>query len=409
MSAATTLRLDLRPTRIAHPERGLAGVLLGVPIGLALGWATLRQELPPSFEAPLVAVALSCLLLAGAAGLRGALRRAEASPSVELETATLLLPRRWGARRREKLPLAEIRSAQVLGCVRRRLFVVLERGPALVLPARAFVDPEAPERLVHGLRHRIAALPDGEARLRRWNRAQRWAEAGGGRLPWVTLGLGLACVSGFALELGFGALGNPERMLALGANHPRLVWQGELHRLVTANLLHGSLLHLSTNLVVILLAGSLLERMLGWRRFALVAGVSAIGGSFGSSLRAGGGYSIGISTVCLGLIGCWGVLNVRFREELPAALRVSRGLAVLAVIQFALYELAASRSDLSAHLSGLLFGAATALVTSLGVEPHRLPVRTQPWLRWATAALALVILWGLKQGLQHALLERAAG
>jgi membrane associated rhomboid family serine protease len=357
------------------------------------------------FEGPVITIALACLLLSLVTYGLGALKRRQASLLVEVGPTRLSAPRRRGARYRVEIPLEEVREALLVGRVWSRVLVIPERGARLALPTRAFVDPDAPERLVRELQRRIAELPDGNARLQRSGPGAVATGAAGGRLPWVTLCLGLACLLGFTLELLVGAPGHAERMLALGANHPVLVWQGELHRLVTANLLHGNVPHLVVNLIVIALVGPILERMLGWRRTTIVVGVSAIGGSFVTALRVGDVYTIGVSTVCMGLIGCWSVLNMRYREQTPGMLRVSRPIAIVAVLQFVLYELVAARSSFSGHMGGYLFGSAATFLVTREPELHRLRTRTPPWLLWALAAVVGAVLLGLARGVQRAVVD----
>ncbi len=81
-------------------------------------------------------------------------------------------------------------------------------------------------------------------------------------------------------------------------------------------------------------------------------------------------------------------------------LRVSRPIALLGVLQFGLYELVALRSDLSAHLGGLLFGAGATALAVRGETLHRL---TPPgWLPGALLALGAVVLAALVQGVVEA-------
>lgn len=392
-----TARFALRPTRVAHPERVLGGLLLGIGLGVGLGWMDLRDRAPPGFAAPARLAAGSFLLLAAAVWAIGVLRRGHPHLLVEVDADELRAPLRRGAQRVVHCSLARIRDVALRGRFFRRLVVTPEKGPLLVVPGRALSNPHGLERLLVELRDRIAALPGGEARLHR--HAEIAAPRG---FPWTTLAIAIAVLSGFGIELATGALGSPEIMVALGAAHTHVVWQGELHRLLTTNLLHAGVPHLATHLLVIAGVGWMLERLLGWRHFAWIVGVSALGGSLITAIDVRDGYTIGASTLALGMIGCWAVLNARFPEQLTGALRASRPVALLGVLQFGLYELVAARSDLSAHLGGFLSGAAATAVAVRGDDLHRLTVPR--WLPGALLVLGVLVLLALVRSVQEALL-----
>ena len=135
---------------------------------------------------------------------------------------------------------------------------------------------------------------------------------------------------------------------------PVLVDQGEWWRVVTSAFTHASVVHLALNMLALLLFGSELERMMGKGRYLTVYLVSALGGAaalqlFGSYL----GGVVGASGAIYGLLGAFGVVLVRQKQDL-------RGLLTLLAINLVISFLPGV--SLLGHLGGLVSGAATAAV-----------------------------------------------
>lgn len=89
---------------------------------------------------------------------------------------------------------------------------------------------------------------------------------------------------------------------------------GEWWRLVTGGFLHGGLLHLGMNMLVLYLVGPLLERELGKVDFALLYLTSLVAGSFGVMLLDPFATTVGASGAIYGLLGA------------AVALQLSRGI-----------------------------------------------------------------------------------
>ena len=65
MTEGASLRLALRPATLAYPESHVAGVLLGIAVGLGGGLRlSATGEIPPGLTACVMAIAWACLLLA---------------------------------------------------------------------------------------------------------------------------------------------------------------------------------------------------------------------------------------------------------------------------------------------------------------------------------------------------------
>ncbi len=116
----------------------------------------------------------------------------------------------------------------------------------------------------------------------------------------------------------------PDILLLLGALQMReMVDTGTWYRLVTAVFLHGGLLHLGMNLVVLGLLGRAVERNHGPFDTAILFFISAIGGNIISCLMQPGYILVGSSGGIFGLIGIcvadivlnWKILFLVFRNQ----------------------------------------------------------------------------------------------
>jgi membrane associated rhomboid family serine protease len=136
---------------------------------------------------------------------------------------------------------------------------------------------------------------------------------------------------------------------------------GEWWRLLSVTLVHGGLLHLAMNMYALFLVGPLVERIYGWRLFALMYVLCAIAGSVGSYLLGDPtAPSVGASGAIFGLFG---VLLAATRIHDPVLDRQGRalvgqigGLIVLnLVIGFGAVGVGIN-IDNNAHVGGLLAG-----------------------------------------------------
>lgn len=124
-------------------------------------------------------------------------------------------------------------------------------------------------------------------------------------------------------------------------------------QLVTAMFAHGSLDHLAMNMVSLWWLGTLLERMEGSGRFALVYFASGIFGNLVFAL-CGAGYAVGASGAIFGLLGAVTVLLYRHRRS-PAAKAMLQGLLVMLGIN--VLNSFMPGIALEAHFGGLAAGA----------------------------------------------------
>jgi rhomboid protease GluP len=100
---------------------------------------------------------------------------------------------------------------------------------------------------------------------------------------------------------------------AFGAQYNPAVRAGEIWRLITPVLLHGSIPHIGFNMYALIVFGTGLERHFGRGRFLLLYLLGAFSGNVFSFILTKD-YSIGASTAIFGLIGAEGVFLYQNRR-----------------------------------------------------------------------------------------------
>jgi len=152
----------------------------------------------------------------------------------------------------------------------------------------------------------------------------------------------------------------PELALALRKDNAA-IRAGEVWRLLTAGLVHGNLLHLFMNGLVLNNVGGVVERLLGARRMLLVLWGGVFTGSL-ASFATNPHPSVGISGGVFALVGALLAVGLRYRRRLPPPLR---GMLIRGPVEVIILNLALGLSlpiiDNAAHLGGLAGGFLLAL------------------------------------------------
>ena len=225
-------------------------------------------------------------------------------------------------------------------------------------------------------------------------------------LMWESSGLSSA-----VLQQGF-----PEAVLkTYGAklnyliNPPNNQWW----RFVTPMFLHVNVLHLLMNMFSLLILGPFVEKLYGSAKFVVFWVVTGIAGVVGSYLALRpelakgllGTFifhkldvpSVGASGALFGLIGVLFVFGIKFRRELPEGFKRVFGTGLLPIIFINLFIGFVGRSfvDNSAHLSGLLAGAALALFVDFRRPGVRASITTA-WRVLQVVCLAVIVVAGYK-------------
>jgi len=206
--------------------------------------------------------------------------------------------------------------------------------------------------------------------------------------------------------------------------------EGELWRLVSPVLVHGSLMHLLFNMYFLYLVGPLVEQLHGSARFVLFYVLTAAAASAASFVFGGPAPSVGASGAIFGLCGVLVVVSFVHRPVLDRrgrAIMSQIGFLVILnlIIGFGFGALLGVRIDNAAHVGGLLAGLWLGFVvppvrstlasywqrpvpssgpgapsagslgaptsTARGVAAGRLPVAVQ-WLAVAVVPLATAVL-----------------
>jgi membrane associated rhomboid family serine protease len=190
-----------------------------------------------------------------------------------------------------------------------------------------------------------------------------------------------------------------------------LVADGELYRLLSVVLVHGSAIHLLFNMYALWYAGQLVERMYGPRLFVAFYVLGGIAGSMATFVFGDALAGVGASGAIFALFG---IILVSTRYHLAILDAQSRAVAsqigLLIVINLAAGFMGVfGNVDNAAHIGGLAAGAWLALAIPPGrvptlaamwhsprVVPSRLVALGRPAL--ATVALVAVLVAGFVVG-----------
>jgi rhomboid protease GluP len=194
--------------------------------------------------------------------------------------------------------------------------------------------------------HGLSASARADMRL-----AEEAAHVRRDRIPAVTVILAVTCVVGFIVEVArFGPFPDANDLLDAGATSRDALADGQWWTLVSANLLHGDPFHLFFNMVGFVLIGVLLEREVGWPRFAGVCLVSGIAAMVLAVLQSGAPV-VGLSGVIFAIAG-WAVMRDTHRTRLLGVVAWA-GLPISFI-----YTFFTPHVSIGAHVGGLAVGLA---------------------------------------------------
>ena len=133
--------------------------------------------------------------------------------------------------------------------------------------------------------------------------------------------------------------------------------EGEWWRLLTAAFLHGSLLHVGMNMLVLWLIGQPVEEAIGRGRFLALYIVSGLAGSAGAILFDPYAITVGASGAIFGIMGAALVLEWQRSYVLG-------GSALSLIVVNLVLTFAIPNISIGGHIGGLLGGAVGALALS---------------------------------------------
>ncbi len=162
----------------------------------------------------------------------------------------------------------------------------------------------------------------------------------------------------FVIELLLGGAEKPGVLIALGGNYAPFVERGEVWRLVTANFLHGNMMHIIVNGYSFWILGRFVERVYGRSRLTLVFVLTAILSALASWL-ANASLSVGASGGITGFLGLLAAFTLHYRDRLDPRFRRSflSNLALIIGINIVI-GVSYSGIDHWAHLAGFVAGFA---------------------------------------------------
>ncbi|MEO6880168.1 MAG: rhomboid family intramembrane serine protease [Mycobacteriaceae bacterium] len=169
---------------------------------------------------------------------------------------------------------------------------------------------------------------------------------------------------------------------------PLAVADGQWYRLVSSAFLHFGPVHIALNMYALYVLGRELESVLGRGRYVAVYLVSLLGGSasvmvFQSPFEA----SAGASGAVFGVLGGLAVVIFRLKRN-PTA--------VLAVIAINLvFSVAVPNISLSAHLGGLVVGAAATAAIVWAPARSRTPVQVGALVALSLALVVVIVVRAL--------------
>lgn len=144
--------------------------------------------------------------------------------------------------------------------------------------------------------------------------------------------------------------------LMFGAKAGDLIRSGQIWRLITPILLHGSLWHIGFNMYALLSFGTGLERRYGHFRFLALYLLAGFSGNVLSFLLTNG-VSVGSSTSIFGLIGAEGIFLYQNRKLFGAESKQAIGNVIsVAAINLFIGFSSGGLIDNWGHIGGLLGG-----------------------------------------------------
>jgi len=175
----------------------------------------------------------------------------------------------------------------------------------------------------------------------------------------------------FVVEFGNDSARVNAALHQLGEVDPILVLHFHQYwRLLTGVFLHYGLLHMTMNLLGLVILGSPFEAEIGPMRFTICYLLSGIASTLGVVLLVKWRFLtpvtlVGASGAVMGIVGAWGGFLLRHRHLPLARLRL-KNIALIVAMQVA-FDLVTPRISMSAHLCGLGAGLVLGLLIA---RPH---------------------------------------
>jgi membrane associated rhomboid family serine protease len=145
-------------------------------------------------------------------------------------------------------------------------------------------------------------------------------------------------------------------LIQYGAKDNNLIQHGQYWRFVTPTFLHVNLLHISLNMLNLLVIGIFLERIMGPGRFLLTYIVTGTISLIASFYFAPQDISVGASGAIFGLVGAYSIFILAHRRAFRYGGIPAAGWLIFVIGINLSIGLFVSNVDNSAHIGGLLSG-----------------------------------------------------
>jgi len=201
----------------------------------------------------------------------------------------------------------------------------------------------------------------------------------------------LMVLHGTVLGLGMRVILNPpaDLLVTWGGQFWPYALNGELWRCLTYAYMHGGIIHIGFNMVVLYQIGPLIESEIGWQRFFVIYSVTAIIATLAGLLIHPRVPVVGASGALFGIFG----FAVSYYHRIGGSLGIQRRNFLLQWIVIALVFGFVVGADNAAHVGGLLGGAAFGWLIPTTIRAQR---KTDPifkvlaWLCVVATALSLL-------------------
>ena len=176
---------------------------------------------------------------------------------------------------------------------------------------------------------------------------------------------------------------NYDKIVSWGAsNYDLIIHEGQFYRLVTSMFLHGSFIHLLSNMYSLYILSDLLLRESSKVKYLIIYFSSGILGGFisicVSHLIGLNTFSIGASGAIMGLLGANIVQLIKLRKQGLVNQSLIVNLAIVALINVVPIH---QGIDYSAHICGMIVGAVTAFLLSDKNNKFKNLIRKTPFSR----------------------------
>lgn len=173
--------------------------------------------------------------------------------------------------------------------------------------------------------------------------------------PYVTYSIIGVTVFVYLLQLATQALTQYDIPVLFFIKSNLLIRSGQIWRLLTPALLHGSIVHIGFNMYALLSFGTNLESHFGHGRFLLLYVLGAFAGNVASFIFSDAN-SLGASTAVFGLIGAQGVFLYQNRRMFTGQFggAIQNVIVIVAINLF--WGFSSTNIDNSGHIGGLLGG-----------------------------------------------------